>query len=86
MRQRIYFNDLEWSIQQDIISDLKAELKEDADVMREINEQIDEDNETAEMTSETPQQREWLIDEELEERAEDIINRTFYGEITINQD
>lgn len=86
MKQRIYFNELSWEKQQELIEEMKAELKADTDVMQSINEQIDEDNEIGEVKNQTAQQREWLIDEELEKRAEDIINRTFYGEITINQD
>ena len=85
MPNRIYWNDLSYEVQQDLIAEQVALLMEDTEVMAEVNEKLDEDNEIGEVKDETAQTRKWNIETELEQRAEDIINKTFYGSISINE-
>jgi len=84
-KTRIYLSDLTDEVKENLLNEVIEMIKSDPVDMAEIEAQIDEENEEDEITNETPDQRKWKLQDKLEEKAKDYLNRTFYGEVSFGE-
>lgn len=82
IKDRIYFDELSYEKQEKIKVDVIEYLKLDDDLMAEIKVEVMSEAEIGKETQ-TAEETKREIDYKLEQKADDLINRTFYAELSI---